>query len=536
MPLPGSINCSPALRLNKRIPFFTSTAVPAVLAAVLFFLSGGDVILIGIAFLLLIWSFFATRFHTRHPVVVHEVVTETEAPDFLRAGLEWCLAMSGARRVLLWRVDVANGVVRPVGVAGSAAPSPHIIHGSPIQWLARERISARLDPAPEWAVTDRVIGVPVQEETPRHVLTLELMDDVEVNPAQFDALGIYTGALLNVIHDHDVLGSHQQRTERLLETLRAMPSASTLETLGRELAGAAIRICNGNGAALSIWDGESGYVSFSEGGGAVAGSKFSGTDSLTSLAVRGAVTMLRDRAGLRAVRVVAEGERFPFTPHVALAIPLVHDATVVGALSVWSVDTIDEAAINALETIAPYAAVQLLHAQEIGMMRHLAERDALTGLHNRRGFEQQLCAEIARFERYRRPFALVMMDLDHFKKVNDQYGHEAGDDVLRKMGEIIAGSLRDVDIAARFGGEEFAILLPETDKSDAVEIAERIRRRVEGSEIVSHGQRIRVTTSAGVAAIPERNVDVANVLKVADQLLYQAKTNGRNRVETVRPR
>jgi two-component system, cell cycle response regulator len=219
---------------------------------------------------------------------------------------------------------------------------------------------------------------------------------------------------------------------------------------------------------------------------------------------------------------------------MAVAVPLRRDHHVAGVLAVWSADRIEEASISALDMLAPWAAVQVLHAAELGLMRHLAERDGLTGLHNRRGFDQQLDAEIARFERYRRPFALIMMDLDHFKKVNDQYGHEGGDEVLRRVGEIIQSSLRDVDVAARFGGEEFAILLPETDKSDAVAIAERIRQRVEAADIQAAGQRIKVTTSAGVCAMPERNVEPGNIVRTADQLLYEAKRTGRNRVMTFR--
>lgn len=506
--------------------------MPAVLAALLFFMSGGDILILAVAFALLVWSFFATRYHIRHPVTIREIVHETETPDFLRAGLEWCLAMSGARRVVLWRIEESSGLVRAAGVAGGAAPPPHIIHASPIQWLVRERLSARIDPIPDWSITDRVIGVPVHEETPRHLLTVELTDDIDVDPSKFDGLGIYMGAVLNVMHDHLIMDAHTQRSQHAFNALRALPSASTIEDLGRELAGAAIRITGGNGAALCVWDGDEGTVRFTEGGGPAVGTTFSGTESLASLAARSGATMKRDRAGLRPVHILAAGERFAFTPHVAVAVPLVRNDEMAGVLVTWSADHIDEAAISALEMIAPYAAMQVIHAGELGLMRHLAERDALTGLHNRRGFDQQLDAEIARFERYRRPFALIMMDLDHFKKVNDQYGHEAGDEVLRKMGEIIATSLRDVDIAARFGGEEFALLLPETDKSDAVEIAERIRKRVEAAEIHAAGHKIHVTTSAGVAAMPERNVEVGQIVRVADQLLYEAKRSGRNRVVT----
>jgi diguanylate cyclase (GGDEF)-like protein len=521
------INSSRAI-LHKR--FFHSTAIPAVLAGLLFAVSGGDFVFMGIAFALLIWSFFSTRYRTRHPIIVHDERTTVDASDFKRAGLEWCKTMSGARRVLLWRVDDRNGLVRVIGAVGGAAPGPHLLHGSPITWLARERISSRLQPPPEWAETERVIGVPITEETARHALTFELADDVEVNPTQFDGLGIYMGALINVMHDHEVLAAYQTHSQYLIDALRALPEALNVNALGRALGDAAIRLANANGAALSAWDGDHGTVLYMEGGGPSMGAKFSGSDSLTAMAARNATTIARSRVALRSVYVFASGERFPITPASVVAIALGSHGRVVGALTVWSAQEISQAAISDLETIAPYAASQLEHARQLGRMRELAERDALTGLYNRRAFDQHLDGEIARFDRYRRPFAVVMFDIDHFKKVNDTHGHDAGDEVLRKVGQIIASSLRDVDTAARYGGEEFTTLLPETDKLQAVELAERIRRRVETAELTWQGVTIPLTISAGVAAIPERGVAPADVVNAADQLLYEAKRSGRNRV------
>ena len=495
----------------------------------LFAVSGGDVVIISLAFVLLVWSFFSARYHIQHPIVVHDLIAPADA-DFKRAGLEWCMTMSGAQRVLLWRVDDRNGLVRVVGVAGGAAPNPHLMHGSPITWMTRERISSRIEPAPEWADTGRVIGVPLHEETPTHALTFELADDVEVTPTQFDGLGIYMGALLNVMHDHEVLAEHQLHSDQLVNTLRALPEASNVNTLGRELIQAATRLASANGAALSSWNGEHGVVLYADGGGAAVNTRFDGADSLTAMAARNSTTIARSRAALRNVHVLTHGERFPVTPASVVAMALVSHGRVVGALTVWSGHDIAQAAISALETIAPYAASQLVHAQQLGEMRALAEQDALTGLFNRRAFDAHLEGELARFDRYRRPFAVIMFDIDHFKSVNDTYGHDAGDEVLRKVGHIIAASLRDVDVAARFGGEEFTTLLPETDKTHAIEIAERIRNRIETTDFSWQGTRIPLTISAGVAAIPERGESAANVVHAADQLLYQAKRGGRNRV------
>lgn len=424
-------------------------------------------------------------------------------------------------------------MLRPIGVSGGHAPRPQVIHGNMLHWLIREGMSVRMDPAPSWANSKRVVGIPLVEQTPNHALTLELTDDIDVQPEQFSALGIYVGAIMNVVRDHEILSEHQARSEFLIDALRALPTASTEDDIAHQLILAARRIAGAGGAAVARWDGEHGVVIHSE-GGVKAGATFEGTQSLSSLGARGSATIVREGSALRAMKIVTKDERLPFTPHSALVIPLAAHGQVAGVLTVWSIDPIAEAAITALETIAPYAAAQLEHARELGFMRSLAERDALTGLHNRRSFDEHLNAEVARFDRYRRPFALVMMDIDHFKSVNDQYGHDAGDAVLRRVGQVIATSLRDVDVAARYGGEEFALLLPETDKTDALEIAERIRKRIAEAPVEWRGQSIAVTSSAGVAAIPERNVDVTNVVRVADQLLYEAKRQGRNRVVTIR--
>ncbi len=452
-----------------------------------------------------------------------------ELPDFIREALDWSMSLSGARRVLLWRVDLPHGLVRVYAGAGGSAPNPHVLHGSPITWTVRERTPARLEPAPTWAVSKRVIAVPVLEQVPQHALTLELADDIEVQAHQFDALGIYLGAILNVVRDHEILDEHQARTQHLIDALRVLPLVSTTDALARELVLAAQHIANAAGAAVASWDGTRGIVLHCE-GGAQSGAEFQGVESLAAMAARGSVTISREASALRGTPIVARKERHAFTPDAAVAIPLVTHGNVVGVLVLWSVDRIAEAAITALETIAPYGAAQLEHARELGAMRTRAERDALTGLHNRGAFDQVLSAEIARFDRYHRPFALIMMDIDHFKQVNDQFGHDAGDAVLRHISRIITASLRDVDTAARYGGEEFALLLLETDKAHAVEIAERIRVRIEQTPVAWQGRSIVITSSAGVAAIPARDTDPASVVRVADQLLYEAKRAGRNRV------
>ncbi|MBX3262661.1 MAG: diguanylate cyclase [Labilithrix sp.] len=160
--------------------------------------------------------------------------------------------------------------------------------------------------------------------------------------------------------------------------------------------------------------------------------------------------------------------------------------------------------------------------------------DALTGLYNRRYFERRLREESAHAKRHKRPFSLILADLDHFKLVNDTYGHEDGDRVLCHVAELLGGSLREDDIACRFGGEEFVILLRATPGPAARVVANRLRASVasQGIALGAKDELRHVTLSGGVAAADERNnYDVDNIVDRADKALYRAKRGGRNRVE-----
>jgi diguanylate cyclase (GGDEF)-like protein len=160
----------------------------------------------------------------------------------------------------------------------------------------------------------------------------------------------------------------------------------------------------------------------------------------------------------------------------------------------------------------------------------LSITDGLTGLYNRKHLMETLIAEVKRSKRHKHPFAVLMIDIDHFKKYNDTFGHLAGDDVLRKMATVFKKSVRECDYAARYGGEEFLVMLPETGAKDAAVVAERLRSMVENEKVGGDGGATVVTVSVGVAAFPEDGDDPESVVSRADTALYKAKTRGRNRV------
>lgn len=161
-------------------------------------------------------------------------------------------------------------------------------------------------------------------------------------------------------------------------------------------------------------------------------------------------------------------------------------------------------------------------------LQELALRDGLTGLLNRRYWEQCLENEFSRHQRYERPTSLLMFDIDHFKNFNDTYGHQLGDEVIREVARLSRLFARETDFAGRYGGEEFAVLLPDTPVEGAYTFAERLRKAVAALQIPHDGKFLHVTISLGVSGLEDTMLNHKQLIEAADKALYQSKENGRN--------
>jgi diguanylate cyclase (GGDEF)-like protein len=215
--------------------------------------------------------------------------------------------------------------------------------------------------------------------------------------------------------------------------------------------------------------------------------------------------------------------------------PLVAGDRILGTLVAGSrkKNALDDDRLGMLEVIAIQAAQAVLRAQLFEQMEKMATTDGLTGLVNHRTFQSKADEALAHARRYGRKCSLILTDIDHFKNVNDTYGHPMGDKVLKGVARIIKDKARDTDVVARYGGEEFAIVMPETDEKGAFVIAERIREAVMAEVFQTELGPLKVTISLGIATCPDHSTEKKALVDLSDQCLYFAKRHGRNQSVTV---
>jgi diguanylate cyclase (GGDEF)-like protein len=244
----------------------------------------------------------------------------------------------------------------------------------------------------------------------------------------------------------------------------------------------------------------------------------------------GGIVIGRDGEVARAGEPEAAGERIAF--------PMRAGASDFGHLVVVAA-SFDAGQIETARSLTAQAVVALENAQLHRLVQHQALIDSLTGLANRRSAEDTLRFELARAARFGGEICLVLADLDNFKLVNDLYGHPFGDDLLKEFANAMRATVRESDVAARWGGEEFALVLPGTDAEGGAQLADRIREIVEGRTLQApDGTHVRITASFGVASFPESD-ELGELLAAADSALYGAKRAGKNRVviapEAIKP-
>ncbi len=461
----------------------------------------------------------------------------------LRDWLEALRIALGGERASLYATDGDADQIRlalhtPEGVGRAADRIP--IQGHALGWVVTEGVSLRAsrpdvlrDAEEGW-----LIAAPAADRRGERIACVLLEFRAAPPPDATRALelaGRLAGRLIGDARGAQAAVAEAEKTGALYDAVEGLDRELDLDGLARDACRRARAVAGASGAVLAAWDAErtSGRILAVDGtpAPALVGEEIAGDDSFLSLALRNATVLPRDdlkRRG-RYPLYVADG---PSDAGSAIIAPVLIDGRPIGGLAVEFAARrgFSEGDVLRLKTLARYLGPSLRNAFEFGAVRARSLTDPLTGLPNRRSTERALASAIAVAERSGGAYAVALLDIDHFKQVNDRYGHDVGDQVLRTIGRVIRDSLRPGDHAGRWGGEEFLVVLPSTGIEDAGAVVERIRRGVERTEMTRPDGTLAVTLSAGVSAFPDSVAAADDVVSSADAALYRAKRSGRNAV------
>jgi diguanylate cyclase (GGDEF)-like protein len=323
--------------------------------------------------------------------------------------------------------------------------------------------------------------------------------------------------------------------EALLDAVQRLQGQSTGDGLARAFCETALDVSGARAASLVRWmsEADAGEIVFAtEGVGLDAPTPMDSTSIVAENCRAGKLQVLEDTRTASLGRALYGVPRSVQEPGSVAIVPLVKDGRTLGALVLEATEAkalmLDES--RPLSMLAAIVASSLELAWQFAEVDRRARTDQLTGLWNRHHFGEQLQRTLNEADRYGTQVSLVLVDIDHFKRVNDTWGHEAGDAVLRQVARILQDGIRSVDICVRYGGEEIALLLAQTDSEHAVEVAERLRARIAAQPLRHGGAEISVTASFGVATYPETVKVRDQLFPASDKALYIAKHEGRNRV------
>jgi diguanylate cyclase (GGDEF)-like protein len=393
-----------------------------------------------------------------------------------------------------------------------------------------ERVTLAATPMPSQAGTRHVLAVSARDRT-------ELRLPRELMRTWLPRLARRLATLRSLLEAQATAVHGERNADLLLLTATQLQDQRSIGDLGASLCTAASHMMGTKRVALVRWNAAhaSGEVAYSIRGHLVPAGSVVTPDSQVGAACVGDYPVLIEDARDRSRGFIVFGGDEEQHPLGALAIiPLRGIEGVIGALVMESEFPIPITPTDAknLRLLGVMAAHALETVWEIEEINRRARTDELTGLDYRQQFEERLSRIVMETNRFGGSCTLIVIDIDRFKQVNDTYGHQTGDEVLRRVSLMLQQAVRNVDLCARYGGEEMALLLPQTDLAGGSQLAERLRSAVGDSPIVIGGREIHVTISLGVATYPEGARDRDELFSAADRALYAAKRAGRNQVAT----
>lgn len=464
-------------------------------------------------------------------------VASGETGDPLAELLQVVADACGAREASYWR-RATDGTMAPVvSNAGGAVPAPDAAVVPLAQWADAEGMATVSDaledgsalavaPVPESRVGGTRGALAVRADAP-------WAGDRAAFKRRLEQYGVMVSRVAALLEGQRMAAQQHQVIRTLLSASQEFSGHRDSDRLAERVCEEAILVGGGQRAALVRWDAAraSGSVVAVSIGHPVAigqpvtvlsavGEGLTDTRQVVwQRATGGAAIFADDEPTWRVGSLVSS----PLPRGKAMLGALVVDADTPGAFT--------EQQVRNLGLLAAIAVAPLEALWDYAEVERRAKTDALTGLWNRRHFTVELARWLDQADRYATPVSLVMVDVDHFKRVNDTHGHAVGDEVLRHVAALLRDGARTVDTVARLGGEEFALLLPSTDAAGAAEVAERLRATLAARPVrLAGGEALVVTASFGVAGYPATTLTRERVVEAADAALYAAKRDGRNRV------
>lgn len=452
-----------------------------------------------------------------------------------------------ADEAIFWRWNEERDTLLPHAWSTEDSPRPQFFRvkeWAPLaRWSARERIVALdgSEEAPLLAAAP-VIGSRGDDERLHGVLTLTCNSGLSLtHDAVKTWLPRFAAQLAAYIELGDMrtqYGRSSRRNQALIQAMQRFQVHKSAEALGSEICETALEVTSGRSALLIRWLPQDSYglVQYASRELALEPGMIIGKDTVVGRACRNGMPLLLQDARAVTRSEPAYTSTLSYRPIPSMVVvPVSVDQRVIGAIVVEGDEpgSLGEDEARNVGLLAGVARAFLEKVWEIEEVSQRARTDALTGLANRRYFDEQLRRVIAETDRFGGTSSLIIADIDLFKNVNDTYGHEAGDAVLRHVGKVLSDGVRTVDICARYGGEEIAILLPQTPIAGATELAERLRHSIEERPVLFEGAAIKVTASFGIAGYPETVPHSDWLFPAADRALYMAKGNGRNCVKSM---
>jgi len=453
-----------------------------------------------------------------------------------------------ADEAIFWRWSEDRDTIIPQAWSTEESTRPEFFRvkewGPLARWAAQERIVTidGSDEAPLLIAAPVIGKTPGEPDTLHGVITATSNSGLALSrEAMKEWLPRFAGQLAQYLELFDMrtaYGRSSRRNQALIDAMQRLQVHKSAEALGAAVCEAALEVTSGRSALLIRWLPQDAYglVQYASRELALESGMIIGKDTLVGRTCRdGMPLLLHDaRAVTRSEPAYTSTLAYRAIPSL-IVVPVVVEQRVIGAIVVEGAEPaslgVEEARNVGL--LAGVARAFLEKVWEIEEVSQRARTDALTGLANRRHFDEQLRRVLAETDRFGGTSSLILVDIDDFKKVNDTYGHEAGDAVLRQLGKILGDGVRAVDICARYGGEEMVILLPQTPIAGATELAERLRLAVAERAVLFEGTAIRVTASFGIAGYPETVPHGDWLFPATDRALYQAKEGGKNCVKAL---